>query len=374
MRIMHVTTGLGDGGAEATLFRLILGSPDIEHCVVSLASGGRYKSELEKADIQVIDLGLFEAGDPLRQALKLIKIINDFEPDAIQSWMYHANFLTGVIGLIKKLPPVYWGIHHTNLIPGVDPWHTRLASSVCAKISDKVPARIVCAGHAAKAAHELKGYHSERLVVVPNGYDIAKFTPNRAASLEVRSALGLTPQDFLVGSVGRYAPQKDHVSLFHALARLKVAGIDLHCLLVGSGMDSSNAELVNLARALDILDRVHFLGSRNDVEKIMAALDVHVTSSAFGEAFPNVICEAMLSGTPCVTTDVGDAAFMVGKTGFVAQPSDPDSLFFAMSEAFHSHQERESWRARCTAARERVEKNFSLSLMVYNYRSLWKTG
>ncbi len=129
--------------------------------------------------------------------------------------------------------------------------------------------------------------------------------------------------------VARYDPQKDHNNLLNALALIKQMSI--HCILVGEEMTFRNTELTALIKEYDLQDRVTLLGPQDNIPSIMNALDVHVLSSV-GEAFPNVLAEAMACGTPCVATDVGDAALIVGETGWIVPPSDPESLAQALAD------------------------------------------
>ena len=111
----------------------------------------------------------------------------------------------------------------------------------------------------------------------------------------------------------------------HTLVLLAKKGLEFRCVLVGTGMSRENQQLAKLIRQLSLEDRLILTGPRNDIPDVMNALDLHVLSSA-GEAFPNTVAEAMACGTPCVVTDVGDAALIVGDTGWIAPPQNPAAL------------------------------------------------
>jgi Glycosyltransferase len=119
-------------------------------------------------------------------------------------------------------------------------------------------------------------------------------------------------------------------------------------------------------------DNISLLGQRTDIATIMNSLDVHILSSSFGEGFPNVVAEAMACGTPCITTDVGDAAIIVGDTGWVVPPKDSQALANAMLEAMEEKQNNpQAWKARKQACRERIVNNFSIEKMVDSYHQVW---
>lgn len=368
MRILHLITGLENGGAEATLFRLIQSSPDLDHLVVSLTTAGRYGTELEDLGFQVLELNLTKSLFGLR---RLFQAVNFFEPDLIQSWMYHANLLASLCSFLRPNVPICWGIHHTNLVVGVDPWHTLLASRICAALSNWVPQNVIYVGEKSMELHRQSGYKPQTEMLIPNGYDLSKFVPDLISKQQIRASLDIPHDAFVLGNVGRFAPQKDHPNLLKALALANLPSGKFFCLLVGEKMDHENHELTALATSLGILDSLRFLGPRRDVEKVMNGMDVHVTSSAFGESFPNVICESMACGNPCITTEVGDAAFIAGETGFLAQPGDAESLSSAIYLAYQSHFDRVAWLDRKSAARRRIQDKFSLERMCEAYRSAW---
>jgi glycosyltransferase involved in cell wall biosynthesis len=175
----------------------------------------------------------------------------------------------------------------------------------------------------------------------------------------------------LLGMVGRFDPQKDHENLLRALDQLKQAGTLFRCVLVGRGLDATNDQLTAWLEQYGFQDDVLLLGQRSDVPAVMSALDLHVLSSAYGEAFPNVLAEAMACGTPCVTTDVGDAAAIVGDTGWVAPPADTARLAEAIEAALAVRDDSSVWQARREAARTRVAERFSLEKMVAAYHAVW---
>ena len=147
-----------------------------------------------------------------------------------------------------------------------------------------------------------------------------------------------------------------------------------HCakvILVGNDLTEDNKELQSLIIDNDCSRYILSLGRRRDIPSVMNGFDLFVLSSS-SEAFPNVLNEAMACGTPCVTTDVGDAALIIGGTGWVVPPKDPQALanamFAAMEEKKNSPQ---AWQARKQACRQRIVDNFSIEKMVSGYHNVW---
>ncbi len=176
----------------------------------------------------------------------------------------------------------------------------------------------------------------------------------------------------VIGSVARWNPQKDHANLISALSLLARQGRDFRCILVGPGLERSNAELWTLIAESGLENKVVLLGPRYDIPAIMSAFDLLVLSS-YTEAFPNVVAEAMACGTPCVVTDVGDAALIVGNTGWVSRPRDPHALALSIETALPAVQSAQR-EAISQACRQRIVETFGLERMALAYRSVWSNS
>jgi glycosyltransferase involved in cell wall biosynthesis len=216
------------------------------------------------------------------------------------------------------------------------------------------------------------GYAIDKFVVIANDYDLSEFKPDPRSGADWRQAQGVDWNLRLLGMVGRWNAQKDHRTLLAELAQLKDDQQDFLLILVGSGCDNTNGELRDLVDAWGISDRVLLLGRRGDVPQIMNAIDIAILPSSHGEAFPNVVAEAMACGTPCVVTDVGDAAEIVGDTGWVLSPRSPESLAHALRVALEECSRLETWKERQFASRQRIETRYSMRNMVANYDRLWR--
>lgn len=368
-KVLHVITGLGDGGAEAALFRLCRASPDVEHHVISLMTQGKYGPLLEKAGVPVVCMDMPRGGVTPKGLIRLWRQVRNLKPDAVQTWMYHADLLGGIAAKLAGRRAVFWGIHNSVLVHGDSSTGTIWVSRLCALLSRFVPKTIICCARKSAEVHGELGYDKSIMRIIPNGYDLDQFRPDAASGRAFRRKLNLGNQR-LIGFVARYDSQKDHKNLFHALAALRERGRCPTCLLAGRGMDDSNIVLAGMLRDLGLTEQVRLLGQRGDISALMNALDLHVLSSS-AEAFPNVLAEAMACATPCVSTDVGDAAEIIGDTGWIVPPRDPQELAGAIGAALDVADEGSSWNARCDAARQRIEDRFSIDRMAREYRSIW---
>jgi len=367
--ILHVISDLGDGGAQSSLYLLCTRDLGHRHHVVSLMGGSKYGPLLEERGVSVTCIGMKRGQVSLSGLWRLWRLIRQTRPDVIQTWMYHADLVGGVVARLAGQRNIVWGIHHTTLVPGESARSTILVSRLCGCLSRLVPRRIVCCAEKSREVHAVLGYDRARMAVIPNGYDLSVFRPDAQAGQLVRRELSLGPAEPVIGFVARFDPLKDHETLLRALEILKSQVKRPHCLLVGTGLDAGNGSITSRIAALSLQDQVSLLGQRNDIPAVMSALDLHVMSSV-GEAFPNVLAEAMACGTPCVSTDVGDAAVIIGATGRIVPPRNPEALATAISDMF-AERGSPAWPQRCKAARRHVADHFSIQRMVESYRNVW---
>lgn len=369
MTILHIITGLNDGGAEAVLYRLCTADSGQSHHVISLMDRGKYGPMLEAVGIPVTAIGLPRGRLTLAGFWRLRCAIRDLRPDAVQTWMYHANLVGGFAARLAGERNVTWGIHHTTLDPKQSRRSTILVAKTCALLSRRIPSQIVCCAEKSREVHVTLGYDAARMRVIPNGYDLSVFKPDLQAGAALRQELGLAAEAPVIGFVARFDPLKDHHNLLQALAILRARGIAPACLLIGAGIEPENHQLVDWVAKTVPGGQVCLLGRRSDIPAVMNALDLHVMSSS-SEAFPNVLAEAMACGTPCVSTDVGDAAAIVGTTGRIVPPRDPAALAMAIADMLAARAAPD-WSSRRAAARTHVAENFSLARMVEAYHSAW---
>jgi len=368
LKILHVITGLGQGGAEGCLVRLVLADSENTHVVVSLLDEGVHGAALREGCIRVHPLRLQRGRVTPGAFIRLVQILRSERPDVVQTWLYHADLLGGVAARLSGVRRVFWGIRNTLIDPAKAPTSTVWVVRICAWLSRWIPTQIVSCSETASLEHSRIGYDARRMAVIPNGIDLGRFHPDADARAWVRAEFGIGDDDFLFGMVARCDPQKDHPCLIEALAGWEVAQ-SWKCLLVGRDLGS----LEPVIRSAGLASRIILAGPRADVPAVMNALDAHVLSSAYGEGFPNALAEAMACGVPCVATQVGDAGLIVGETGWLVRPCDPEALAAAMSAAL-AESATSAWAHRKAAALQRVQENFHLPKMVAAYRAIWQVG
>lgn len=373
LRVTHVITGLGQGGAESVLFRLAT-YPDqrVRHTVVSLTDDGVFGTRLRHAGVRVHTLDMPRGRLTLGGFLALRRLLARERPDAVQTWMYHADLIGGLAARMAGVSALAWGIRNSGAYLDRSSRSARLVLKLCARLSGWLPRAVVCAARDSAMRHQQYGYRADRLVVISNGYDLSRFQPDAEAGRRMRQLWRVPGDTPLVGCVARWDPLKDHANLLGAVAALVRDGRDrgMYCVLVGRGMSPGNAELAGLIERHGLRGRVLLAGPSDDVPAVMNALDLHVLSSC-AEGFPNVVAEAMACGTPCVVTDVGDAAHILGATGPVVAPEQPEALAQGIAAALDDVAAR--GRAAVGApGRARVLAEFDLAKMVAAYEGLWR--
>lgn len=367
MRVVHIITSLDAGGAQQMLSRIVTNANDtgineVEQIVVSLMSGGKYASSLKESNIEVHCLGLQRRHHSLKTLVRLSKILRSKEPDVVMTWLYHADLMGTVAALLAGISVrrVIWNLRCSNIDFARYARTTRVIVTALSWMSF-LPGAVVVNSDNGRTHHLSLGYQPRKWIYLPNGLDISFWRPNWADRVNIRREFGLNEQNLLVGMVARVDPQKDHSTFLAAAEDVANTQENVRFLLVGDG-----AEELKLPRSL--VDKVIVLGYRHDVEKLMRAMDIHVLSSAFGEGFPNVICEAMASGVPCVVTDVGQAAKIVEGTGISVPPGSPAKLAHAIRTLIN--EPTDSKKKRAKDSRDRVVREFDITHVRSAYLSV----
>lgn len=373
MKVLHVITGLGDGGAEAVLYRLCLFDKDNHHIVISLMDEGKYGPLLEQAGINVECLGLSSFKTILKTLINLRSRIKSHRPDVVQTWMFHGDLVGGISARLAGVRNVVWGVHHTTLVKGESKRSTILIAKMNAFLSHFIPKKIIYCAEKSREVQESIGFDKSKGTVTHNGYDICNFKPDFAARLAFRKELGVSEDVFLIGHVGRFSPYKDYPTLFKAFNQVAQKRVSAKFVLVGSGLDEKNTELLDLIPSWLNKDNLYLLDRRADIPYVMNGIDLFVLSSTT-EAFPNVLNEAMACSTPCVTTDVGDASVIVDATGWIADSGKPEQLADAIELAVEESEKNScAWAKRKDETRNRIVENFSIEKMMISYQKVWSS-
>lgn len=373
-QILHLITDLDMGGAEKMLYNLLskTNRQRFKPIVLSLIDRGIWGDHISALGIPVHSLKM-ESSKPTPAAIwRLLRIVHQLQPDLIQGWMYHGNLAAQLTKIFNfKSVPIIWNIRHSIYSLSYEKPSTAAVIKILASLSN-FSEKIIYNSNISATQHKQLGYATTKTKVIPNGFDTKVFMPSVEAGIGVRAELGLPDNTFLIGRISRYHPMKDFGNFLRAAAFLLKKYPDIHFLMAGSEVNLENQTLSEIMNELKIAEHIHLLGERQDIPRLTAALDIASTSSYFGEAFPNVIGEAMSCCVPCTVTDVGDSAFIVGDTGKVVPPKDSQALANAWKELIDIG--IDGRQALGKAARERIITYFSLESVVNEYEKLYETA
>lgn len=337
--------------------------------VVSLISGGEMAHRIEALGVRVVGLHMRRGLPDISVLWRLVYLLRSEKFDLLSTWMYHADFLGGVAAWMANIP-VLWNIRNSDLDASKTKWTTRALVNLCGKLSRVVPERIISCSAAARDIHVELGYQRKKFQIIPNGFDLQGFKPDPEARKSVRAELGVPADAHLVGVVARFDPQKNHVGFLDAAQHIAKARPNVHFVLVGTEVTWENETLRQKIEDSGLRARLHLLGSRTDIARMMASFDVLVSSSSYGEAFPNVLGEAMACGVPCVATNAGDSAYIVGDTGRIVSVGDMHALAGSVVDVLSmSSTERTAVGNR---ARARVEELFEIGQIAKEYEKIFE--
>ena len=370
LRVLHYITGLGMGGAETMLVKLLaeLRPTTIISEVVSLTHNLVVAPKIEAMGVAVHCLSLAKYYPSLLGLWKSKTIASRFNPDLIQGWMYHGNVLASVSSLgIGRRPPVVWNIRASIASPTVVPMRTRTLIRTGAVLSGH-PKSIVYNSETSSQQHAALGYEARRGVVIPNGFDSELFKPSIDARSAVRRELGIADDAILVGLIARHHRLKDHPNFFSAAGKVARLHPGAQFVLAGLGLSWGNPAISQLVHENGLGNCVHLLGVEANIPRLTAALDI-ACSSSMAEAFSNTIGEAMACGVPCVVTDVGDSRRIVGESGLVVPPRDASAFAEAIDRLLCLEVGK---RMRLgEAARRRVEQEYAIASIARRYVDLY---
>lgn len=369
IKIIHIIDSLAVGGAESFLANLVKEqSKDLDFKIIVLQDIGPIGSDLQKLGFSLESLSLTNFIMMPIATLKLYREIITFKPDIVQCWMYHSNFIGGIVSKLARVKAILWSIHNFNLDRGILKRRTRVLVWMLSKLSRKIPTKIIYCSEASSEVHIKIGFDCTKTEFIPNGVSIPKDT-NRVTSVSTHYDLNLPKNKFIIGMVGRYDIQKNHLGFLQSLKILSESNLKFHAVIVGRGCDVKNHELTNLINLNNLKDKISLLGQRHDIPLVMQTFDLFVLPS-IGEAFPLSLCEAMAQSIPCIGNNVGDVSKIIGDPRFVTSKwNAKDFAQLILDIANLSSDERNLISRRLY---QRVKENFSIESSALKYLTLYR--
>lgn len=373
IKILHLITGLEPGGTQMVLARLLksMDGCRFDNVIVTMKSGGIYEERVARSGVRIRSLGMSTGGRDVFSGFKNLRnIIKEEKPALISAWMYHANIAASLSRVFCSKIPIIWNIRHSLHDISAEEFSASVAIKIGRLISKHADAIVYNSELSAKQ-HGEYGYTRHSSCIIPNGYDCEEFSPHRCCRENIHQVFNIPCQSSLVAHIGRYHKMKDHENMIRAASLLKKERNDVYFILIGDNIDDRNTVLMDLIDRHCLRNSVSLIGDRCDLNRLMPSFDIVVSSSSYGEGFSNTISEAMACGVPCVVTDVGDSAAIVGDAGRVVPPRDSFALAKAIDDLLSLDSINRS--ALGAAARKRIIDNYSMQKMAYAFENLYRS-
>lgn len=334
--------------------------------VISLLDEGTFGERMRSAGAEVFCCHLNQPRG-LLQLFQAYRRLKAFQPTILQGWMYYGNLIASLFGrLLPGRVGVFWSMRQTLYSLSTEPFRLRITIRLLAAMSHTIKG-VVYNSSLSLQQHQRAGLVSPWDLMIPNGFDLGRYQSDAVRRQKTRAQLEMGSDVSLVGLVARVHPMKDHVNFIAAAGLLSQAMPEVRFLLVGEGTDSE--EIKALLQAAGIAERTQRLGRIDHTEELYPALDLLVLSSSWGEGWPNVLGEAMACGVVCVATDIGESRHIIGDTGAIVPPRDPQAMAKACEELLR--REREVLRSLGEQARERVIKHFDIHAIFHKHADVW---
>lgn len=379
MKVLHIINSLNKGGAEGNLYRLCAQhkkkfKKKIDITVLTLIKNGFYENELKKRGVNVFSLDINKENkiiDIFKKIILFRKFVKKINPNIIQSWMYHSNFLS--ILLPKNYYyNLFWNIRHSELNFKISKKKTILLSVICGFFSRLVPKKILyCSDKSIKFHEKTHFYAKQKRILINNGYSEKDYYSSISLRQSFRKKYKIKSTDIILGYAGRYAKQKNIESLLHAYSMVSRKYKNIYLYMVGKNIDNNNNELINTVLKLNIKNKVFFLNEQKDLLKFYNGIDLLLLTS-HSESFPNVIAEAMLCSTLVLASDAGCSKKIINKNGFVLKKNDHITILKVLKKSIKIFlNQRKHWSLLKKNAQIHIKKNFSLEKMADDYLKNW---
>jgi glycosyltransferase involved in cell wall biosynthesis len=363
-KILHIITGLGNGGAENTLLKLTNGlKKSFDNTILVLGTQNTLEKKFNNQNIKIVKANIKNKYFFFIYFYKIYFLIKKNNPDLIQTWMYHSDLIGSLIGKIILKKKIVWCIRHSNLKLFCSKFSTILISRICSILSHNFVDQIIYSSRNSDIYHKSIGYSNKKGIQISNGYNPDKFKYCKFKNRKIYS----------LGFLANYRPQKDFFTLLKSLEILDRKKINFKCYMAGHNVDKKNKKLLSLIKQFNLKKKIYLLGELKCTKSFFNKIDYLILSSSFGESFPNVIAESMLQGIPCISTNVGDSKKIISKLGWISEPSNPQELSNKILKALKfKKKNKKGYKSLKKKVRETIIQKFHINLMLENYSKAWK--
>ena len=351
------------GGAEKNMFEIIKNTNfKYQHVIISLTNEDFYFEKLNNLKIKILRVNLRKNLLIPIKIFKILFLINKINPDIIHTWLYLSDLIGGLCGSLLGFKNIIWSIRHD--INEKSKFEERLIVKILGFLSSKIPKAIIGCSHIVAENHIKYGYKRKKIHIINNGVDIFRFRPDPLIRKKLISDHEIKKEEIILGMVARYSKIKNHQLLFKALSILKEKNIKFKCIIIGDKVSRKNHDLLELIDLYGISRNIIINENNQKIEDIFALIDINILTSQ-SECFPNVLIEAMASGTPCICTNVGEAKFILRDAGWILNDFKPITLVNQILDILKNDKYKsKNFKKNC---RQIIIKNYSLEKMIFEY-------
>ncbi len=360
IKIIHIISSLEKGGAQGLLLEIIqnLDKPNYQHLIISLKAGNAYEAITQAQNINILSMNLTTLN--LLKSLKdILRVINQFKPNIIQSWMYHADFLTIILKPFLNNLKIIWSFHHAH--PGKNKKRSIFLAKLCSKFSNIIPFCIIACSNITKKEHIEFGYSEKKILVINNGVDEKRFKYN--------PRIHLPKEQPVIGFIGRWHQIKGHETFIKA-AKILNENIDApKFIMIGSNLDNSNHDLLKIIESHGLCENIELFGEEEvDIRKYYEMMDIYICSS-WSESFSLTIVESALQGIPIVSTDVGIIRDITDNDRLINKVGDSEGIAKSVMKLIDY--EADVIEAQLRNSFENAYGMFSLNRMLNEYEAIY---
>jgi len=371
-KILHIITGLHNGGAEKNLVNLILNeNKKYKSFVISLSADSYYDKILKSKLIKVYNINIKNFFLFPFYLNNLVKIILQISPDIIHSWMYHSNFVTIFIKLFFKNTKIIWNLRQSNLKLFKSKILTILISFLCIPFSYIVPNKIICCSDRVLQFHKSIFYSQKKMTIIYNGIDLNKFYFSDFYKTKLQKKLKISKQTIVIGFINRYDNQKNFELFFKFLELLIPNNKNkIIVLMFGQNIENSNIELLNKIRKYNLSDKILLLGSRKNINYYYSLIDYSVSTSDYGEGFSNTLIESIATNTIPIYSNQGDNKKILLNVIDVVNNLKAENYLNLFNKIYYLPEDQ---KLKIHKLLYKTSKKFTIDIMVNNYFKLYDT-
>jgi len=366
MNIYHIISNLGNGGAESMLYRLISNSPiNIRHHVISLSGEGKYFKLLEKIGVKVTCLNFKKKRLNIYQIIKLYKILNKEKEIILNTWMSNSNFIVTFLNFFLK-KKLIWNIRNST-----HPKKQNFLKIIIFKINryfSNFTDKIIYNSFTGKQFYENTGYSKKNSIVIDNGFDSKIYFLSKELRNNFRNKYFFEKKDFVIGMIARYDPQKNYNLVIDVINKLKdyQEAKRIKFILAGPNIINNNIDLIQKFQSFPN-SNVILIGEVTDTNLFYNGVDITILPSSYGEGFPNVIGESMLSGTPCIANKIGDTERIIDKYGWIINDINSNKLINKILNIYNNFFLKEGWSELGLNCNEFISKKYKIKFISEKY-------